>query len=563
MPAVVAVAVLATAFATVLAACSPGARRPADPARGTGASRARQENSTSASVASIVRRMSLEQKVGQLIVATVPGTAAPDGGAGLVARYHLGGVIYFSQNVHNARQLAAFSNGLQRAAMAQSPGIPLTIGTDQEGGIVSRLDGVLTTFPGQMAGGATRDPALASSEAEAIGNELRAVGVNLDYAPVADVNVDPANPVIGIRAFGSDPALASQMTSAAIAGFHRAGIATAAKHFPGHGDTDTDSHTGLPVIHHSLRQWQQIDAPPFEAAIRGGTDMILSAHISVPALDPSGGPATLSYRIITGLLRGKLGYKGVITTDSLLMTGVRLQYSNAQIAVHAIQAGCDELLMPEDVSTAYHAVLAAVRDGQIPQSRLDASVTRILTLKAARGILDGPYADAAAAPARVSTPSDVATAQRVADRSITLVRDTRHLLPLARGKRLYVAGPDAGSLAGALARAGADTVSSPGLADVIVATANGADGDPAQQNVVSGLLGDGRPVVLVATGEPYDLGTFPGAAAAIASYSDSAASMNAVARSLTGALNPSGKLPVAIPGTSGRTAYPFGTGLRY
>ncbi len=516
-----------------------------------------------ADVSSLVRRMSLEQKVGQLIVATVPGTSAADGGAGLVSSYHLGGVIYLGQNVGNAQQIASLSDGLQRAAMNQSPGIPLTIGTDQEGGIVSRLGGVLTSFPAQMAGGATRDPALVSAAEDAVGNQLKSVGVNLDYAPVADVNVDPANPVIGTRSFGSDPALVSEMTAAAVAGFHKSGIATAAKHFPGHGDTDTDSHTGLPVIHHSKQQWQQIDAPPFEAAIQSGTDMILSAHISVPALGTGAGPATLSYPVMTGLLRGKLGYNGVITTDSLQMAGVRLQYNNAQIAVHAIQAGCDELLMPVDVGTAYRAVLAAVRDGQISQSRLDASVTRILTLKASRGILASPHSGAASVSAKVSTPAATATAQQLADRSITLVKDSGHVLPLARGKRVYVSGPDAGSLAGALAQAGADTVSSPGQADVVVATTNDADSDPAQQNAVSRLLADGLPVVVVATGDPYDLGMFPTAAAAIASYSDGPASMNAVARSLTGALNPSGKLPVAIPGSSGPTLYPFGTGLRY
>jgi beta-N-acetylhexosaminidase len=507
--------------------------------------------------------MSLPQKVGQLIVATVPGTTARAGGASLVSRYHLGGVIYMGGNVAGAGQVATLSNGLQRAAMAQSPGIPLSVGTDQEGGIVSRLDGVLTTFPGQMAGGATRDPAVVSAEEDAVGSELRAVGVNLDYAPVADVNVDPANPVIGIRSFGSDPSLVSEMTSAAIAGFHQSGVATAAKHFPGHGDTDTDSHTGLPVIHHTVAQWQRIDAPPFEAAIRGGTDMILSAHISVPALDSSGGPATLSYPIMTGLLRQTLGFNGVITTDSLQMAGVRLQYTDGQIAVHAIQAGCDELLMPQNLPAAYQAVLAAARDGQIPASRLDRSVTRVLTLKAARGMLASPYIDASAAAGRANTPSGVAAAQQLADRSITVVRNTGHLLPLARGKRLYVAGPDAGSLNAALTRAGAQTVGSPQLADVIVLTANDAEGDPSQQNLAAGLLADGRPVVAVATGEPYDLGTFPGAKAAMASYSDSAVSMNAVAGSLTGALQPSGRLPVAIPDATGRTAYPYGAGLRY
>ena len=556
-----ALAAVLAPLALVLAACWAGGGRPSH--HGTRPPSARQEKSTRASVASMVRRMSPGQKVGQLIVATVPGTSADAGGSSLVANYHLGGVIYFSQNAQNAGQLAAFSNGLQRTAMAQSPGIPLTIGTDQEGGIVSRLDGALTTYPGQMAAGATRDPALVSSEEEAVGNELRAVGLNLDYAPVADVNVDPANPVIGIRSFGSDPGLVSQMTSAAISGFHQSGIATATKHFPGHGDTGTDSHTGLPVIHHSQQQWQQIDEPPFQAAVRAGTDMVLSAHISVPALDSSGGPATLSSKIMTGLLRDQLGFNGVITTDSLQMDGVRLKYDNAQIAVHAIQAGCDQLLMPQSVGTAYNAVLSAVRSGQISESRLDASVTRILMLKAERGMFAGPYANAGAAPSSVNTTSDVANAQALADRSITVARDDGHVLPLARGKRVYVTGPDGGSLAQALAHAGARTVSSPGQADVIVATADDAEGDQAQLSLDSDVFAYRHPVVVVATGEPYDLGLFPRAAAAVASYSNSAVSINAVARALTGSLHPSGKLPVSIPGASGGTAYPFGTGLRY
>ena len=251
--------------------------------------------------------MTLAQKVGQLLVPTVPGLTAEDGGAELIRRYHLGGVIYFGQNVRDAAQVAALSAGLQQAARSQPPHLPLLIGTDQEGGIVSRLAGVTTVFPGQMAAGATRDPALIRAQDQATGAAMRALGVNLDYAPVADVNVDPANPVIGIRSFGADPALVATMTAAAVDGFRQAGEVTVAKHFPGHGDTGTDSHTGLPVIHHTLRQWWAIDAPPFQAAIRAGVDEIMIGHIEVPALDDSGQPASLSHQVVTGLLRDRGG----------------------------------------------------------------------------------------------------------------------------------------------------------------------------------------------------------------------------------------------------------------
>ena len=255
---------------------------------------------------------------------------------------------------------------------------------------MSRLAGVTTVFPGQMAAGATRDPALVRAQDQATGAAMRVLGVNLDYAPVADVNVDPANPVIGIRSFGAHPALVSAMTAAAVDGFHQAGEVTVAKHFPGHGDTDVDSHTGLPVIHHTLRQWWRIDAPPFRAAIRAGVDEIMIGHIKVPALDDSGLPASLSPAIVTGLLRDRLGYQGVVVTDSLQMAGVLQGHTPAQVAVQAVQAGCDQLLMPGDPAVASHALLRAVRHGRISPARLDASVARIVSLKLARGLASEP-----------------------------------------------------------------------------------------------------------------------------------------------------------------------------
>jgi beta-N-acetylhexosaminidase len=513
-------------------------------------------------VGAILRRMTLPEKVGQLFVSAVPGTAADQGGAQLVRRYHLGGVIYFALNVHTASQVAGLSNGLERAAMAQSPAVPLTIGTDQEGGTVSRLEGILTSFPSQMAAGATRDPALVRAAARVTGTQLRALGINLDYAPVADVNTNPANPVIGTRSFGSDPVLVSGMTSAAISGLHSAGLAAAAKHFPGHGDTDVDSHTGLPIIHRDLRQWRRIDEPPFRAAIGSDVDMIMSAHIIVPALDGSGNPATLSGKIITGLLRKSLGFRGVVTTDSLEMAGVHQRYNNAQIAVHAVLAGCDELLMPDSLATAYDAVLAAVRRGQIPVARLDQSVTRILTLKADRGILRNPYVNAAAASGRVATAAGAAAARLMADRSVTVVKNSRRTLPLRRGTPVYVAGPDAAALGAALSANGMRRITSPGAARAIVVTTTDAAADPAQRSLVRRLVAAGPPVIVVATGKPYDLGLFSGSAA-VATYSDSAVSIAAAAGVLGGAIHPSGRLPVSIPGAAGHTAYEFGTGLHY
>jgi beta-N-acetylhexosaminidase len=398
-----------------LAACGGGGGSVgAEPTGGKAAPPARMAQSTPATPAertpaapSPVQRalsgMSVEEKVGQLFMPVLYGTAADTVSgenqaryaagtpAKVVAKYHLGGVILFPHNVKSTGQVVGLTNGLQRG----SKKIPLLIGTDQENGLVSRMSALMTDFPGASQIGATKDTGLSRAVAKATGEELRALGVNLDFAPVADVNVNPRNPVIGRRAFGDDPKRVATMVSAAVKGFADAKIAATAKHFPGHGDTSVDSHTGLPVIKHTKAEWERIDAPPFKAAIAAGVDAVMSAHIVFPKLDPSGDPATLSKRILTGLLREKLGFKGVISTDALNMAGVRKKYDDGEIAVRAVLAGADLLLMPNDLPKAYKAVLGAVRSGRISRERLDQSVTRLLTLKQNRGLLaEAPVASA-------------------------------------------------------------------------------------------------------------------------------------------------------------------------
>ncbi len=289
-----------------------------------------------------IDRMTLREKVGQMFVPYVygesAGTTAPadvsanrtlygvDNATQLIDKYRPGGIIYFSwsNNVNNPRQIAGLSNGIQRAAMGQPGMIPMLISADQEQGVVVRVDEPATQFPGAMALGATRNTESARTAAAITGRELRAIGINQDFAPVADVNVNPKNPVIGVRSFGSDPSLVSGMVAAQVRGYQQdANISATAKHFPGHGDTAVDSHYGLPVITHNRSKLESVDLPPFRAAIGSGVDAIMSAHIVVPALDDSGRPATLSRPILTGLLRNELGYDGLIVTDALTMEGVR------------------------------------------------------------------------------------------------------------------------------------------------------------------------------------------------------------------------------------------------
>ncbi|MBW8484533.1 glycoside hydrolase family 3 protein [Actinomadura parmotrematis] len=487
-------------------------------------------------IAARVAGMSLAEKVGQLFVPTVADRSA---GVAMVKKYHVGGVIYFPQNLTSPAAAARLSNALQKASRT-----PLTIGVDEEQGLVTRAPFV-TRLPGNMALGAGGSAADARDAARVTGAELRAVGINQDFAPDADVNVDPANPVIGIRSFGADAKRVSPLVAAAVAGYQAAGVAATAKHFPGHGDTATDSHTGLPVIEHSRATWEKVDAPPFRAAIAAGADSIMSAHIVVPGLDSSGDPSTLSKTVLTGLLRGELGYRGVIITDSLAMAGVRKKYGDASVPVRAITAGADQLLMPPDLPRAHAAVMRAVRSGKISAKRLDASVARILAMKERRGLFKGTHVDPARAAAAMRTSAHRAVAHRVAGHSVTLVRNTGGLLPL-KGRTVRVTGPHAADLAAALRAYGVRTVT--GGADVTVVTT---------LNTRPAVPAGGRTVV-AALGSPYALNGLPaGADAALATYSSSAVSVTALAKVLAGRAKPTAKLPVPAAGR------PIGYGLHY
>jgi beta-N-acetylhexosaminidase len=554
-----------------------------------------------------LQRMRLEDKVGQVFMTYVYGRDVSDrdpamvranrraygvdNAQQLIDRYHLGGVIYFdwAGNLREPRQVAALSAGIQRAAMRQGARTPVLIATDQEQGLVARIGPPATQFPGSMALGAARSDRLAGAAARVTGAELRAMGIDQDLAPVADVNVNPRNPVIGVRSFGSDPALVSRLVATQVGAYQAAGVAATAKHFPGHGDTGVDSHTGLPVIHHSLAELERVDLPPFRAAVAGGVGAVMTAHVVVPALDPSGRPATLSRPIVTGLLRQRLGFHGVVITDALDMAGVRQAFGDERVPVEALKAGVDMLLMPPGggLDLQYRSVLRAVRSGAVSQARLDQAVYRILRLKDRLGLYAHPVPAPGAAAREVGASAHLAVAARVADRSVTLLRDDAELLPLAssRARSVLVTGSGEATTAtlarllrkrGATVRAlgtGADpdgaTVARAAAAArtsalVVVATRNvSASGGAGQRALVRALAGSGRPVVTVAVGNPYDLAYLRGVRTYLATYGDRRASLEAVVRVLFGEVRPRGRLPVDIPtpGRAGRPLYPFGSGL--
>ena len=560
-----------------------------------------------ARIEQLLHRMTLEEKIGQLFITYAYGetvdTQDPDDVAAnqqawgvdnaqqLIDKYHLGGIIYYawSNNVNNPQQIAGLSNGIQRVARSQPVGIPALIATDQEGGIVARVGPPATQFPGNMALGAGRSTDDAYDAAHITGEELKAIGINQDYAPVSDVNVNPRNPVIGVRSFGSDPQLVADMAAAQTEGYQDAGIAATAKHFPGHGDTDVDSHIALPTITHTREQWEQIDKPPFQADIDHGIDTIMTAHITVPALDPTPGlPATLSKPIMTGILRHEMHFKGVIVTDALGMGGVSGQIGDDRVPVMALNAGVDMLLKSPDgkLDLQYHAVIDAVKNGEIPMWRIDQSVSRILRLKFKLGLFDSPYVDESKVNAVVGTTDHLTAAQQITDRTTTLVKNDDGVLPLSPSQqrsilvtgwgvsttqtlandiagygqdvdRYYTGSPTDAEIAAAVEQAEAH--------DLTVVTTSRAWDDEQQAKLVRQLVATGKPVIAVAVRDPYDIAYYTEASTYLATYSYGAIAIDSLTRVLFGEVNPQGKLPVMIPqaGTQDEVLYPFGYGLSY
>lgn len=344
-------------------------------------------------VQTLLDSMDLDEKICQLFIVTPEAlsgagavTEAPDHLDDALQQYPVGGIVLFSQNLVDEEQCQALLSAYQSASR-----IPLLVGVDEEGGLVSRLGAKdamnVPEFPpmGTIGQSGRSDDAYAVGHT--LGQSLRRLGFNLDFAPVADVNTNPDNPVIGTRAFSSDPEVAAQMVSACVRGFVETNTICCLKHFPGHGDTAEDSHSSAAATDKTLEQLREAEFLPFAAGITAGAPMVMVGHISVPAVTGDATPATLSPSIVTGLLRETLGFGGVVVTDAMNMKAVSGQYPAGEAAVMALCAGCDMILMPDDLSAAISAVHDALADGRLTLERLDASVTRILALKLEYGIL--------------------------------------------------------------------------------------------------------------------------------------------------------------------------------
>jgi beta-N-acetylhexosaminidase len=392
-----------------------------------------------------LRKLSLEEKIGQMFMmrgrAEFLNVTSPDflQLRDQIRRYHIGGVLltvrtdgpFLMRN--QPFEAATFTNRLQNESR-----LPLIFAADFERGLATRLNGA-TVFPHAMAFGATGNPAYVEGFAQIVAQEARAIGVQWNLFPIADVNSNPANPIINTRSFGEDPKQVSQMVAAYIRAARDAGMMTTAKHFPGHGDTETDSHLELARVGGDRHHLETVELPPFEQAIAAGVDSVMVAHVTVPTLDPDPGHvASTSPAVIENLLKQQLGFKGLVIPDALDMNALMRLFvghggnPSGRAAVDAVKAGNDMILIPADLDAAYNGLLGAVRSGEIPESRIDDSVRKILATKAALGLSKARLVDIDALPNIIATPEHVAFGQLVADSAITLVRENGQVLPLKR-----------------------------------------------------------------------------------------------------------------------------------
>lgn len=407
----------------------------------------------------LISYMTVSEQVGQMLMPDIRQwngqvtTTINEGVKLSIQDQHVGGLILFDKNIVNARQVTTLTHNLQ----AEAGDIPLFLGIDQEGGVVKRIPGG-SNLPGQMALGATGDAALAEEAGRLTGEELKALGVQVNFAPVLDINSNPDNPIIGIRSYGSNADLVSRLGIATIKGLRQSGVIAAVKHFPGHGDTAIDSHLGLPVLSHSREQLDALELKPFRDAIGNGVEMIMTAHIAFPAVDneqvislKDGSrvpvPATLSGKVLNGLLRQELGYKGVIISDAFTMDAIAEHFGENQAVVRAVNAGVDIILMPQNPAAAHQTLVNAVNNGTIPVETVHQSVRRILELKSGYGL----FGQSESLTHKLSALSSVIGSgehrkveRNIAERAVTLLasRDGKGPDQIHEGDRVLIAAAD-------------------------------------------------------------------------------------------------------------------------
>jgi beta-N-acetylhexosaminidase len=526
-----------------------------------------------------LKGLSLREKIAQLIQIRTSGkflnrqSSEYQAIRAQIQQYRIGGVVLFAGNVYESAMLL---NELQTVSR-----LPLLVSADFERGAAFRIADT-TSFPWTMALGATGSEDLAYRQGLITAQESRALGVHWIFAPVMDVNNNPDNPVISIRSFGEDPGLVARLGSAFIRGAKKGRVLTTAKHFPGHGDTAVDSHIGLPVVQSDMAHLQSIELAPFQSAIEAGVDSIMTAHLAVPRVTGEAEtPATLSPKILTDLLRNTLKFRGLVVTDALEMAGITNRYWCGLAAIRAIQAGADVLLLPPDAAVAINEIERAVRRGDISEQRIDQSVIKMLDIKRTMGLPKNRLVSINRIGDIVASPQNTNLAREIADRSITAVKDDRHLLPIdvLNYPKVFslVLTPDLESSPGATFQAemrkrfpsariawGNARITDELLAtidkavaesDVIVCSTlvrltSGRDATPipeSQRNIFKKLMAAQKPLIWVAFGNPYVFRLEPEIGTYICTFSYSENSQAAAAKAITGEIEITGRMPVSIP----------------
>jgi beta-N-acetylhexosaminidase len=538
-------------------------------------------------VDSVLAGLSLRERVGQMVWVWVLGDYASTDDTSFarvrreIQEYGIGGV---TMSLGTPMEVATKVNAFQRMSR-----VPLIVSADLEPGL-GRLEGGLfshylldagsaTVFPQAMAIAATGREEDAYDVGRIIAREARATGIHINFAPTVDVNNNPANPVINVRSFGEDPQRVGRLSAHFIRGSRDGGVIATAKHFPGHGDTDVDSHVGLPVVSADRQRLQSVELVPFRAAIEAGVPMVMTAHIALPAIVDRATPATLAPAIINDLLRDSLGFRGVTVTDALTMEGVGKGYSVEESAVQSVRAGSDVLLMPRDTRRAIDAVMAAVQRGELTEQRINTAARRILELKVRSGVAGQPMVDLEAMRAVVGSADHRARADDIARRAVTLLRDQQNLVPVPASGRVVVIQymPETELKAGRImqgevqrARSGSrvfkitprsgqaelDSIGriAAGAGRVIVAAyvrrveGEGRTSIPAHIARWIDNLAARERVVMVSLGNPYLIRQFPRVRTYMVTYGVGDALERAAARAVLGAAPITGRAPVGLPG---------------
>jgi beta-N-acetylhexosaminidase len=530
----------------------------------------------------LIQAMRLEEQIGQILMVGFMGPVCTPELRALIEQRQVGNIILFSRNVQNPRQVLQLTQELQAIAREAGHRYPLLIAIDQENGMVNRLGQGSTLFPGNMALGATHSARLAYEVALATGKELKALGINYNLAPVVDVNNNPANPVIGVRSFGEDPHEVGRMASAMVRGYREANVLTSLKHFPGHGDTATDSHLALPTVPHALDRLETLELIPFREAIQAGADTVMVAHINFPYFmsDPTI-PSTVSREIVHGLLREKLGFQGVIITDCLEMQAITKTTGTEQGAIQALQAGNDLILVSHSYPRqkgSFEALKQAIESGQISRAALQEAVQRVLTLKASH--LSWGDLPMNGVPELVGGPEHAALSERAYTESTTLYRNNENLIPLhlSPETRLLLITPARELLtqtedqhaernyfeeaikphhqqlqtiplpAQPKPEEIQEVLQAANSADLIIMATTNTQRYPKQAECIKALIQTGKPVIGIAVRNPYDLLEFPELKTYLLTYEYTAPAIESAARILFGKTTARGQLPVNLPG---------------